>query len=53
MPSWMPPVSGVVITDGKAVGFHVEQGHVVVVAVVSARDAVVENPFSVAVRTAV
>ena len=41
------------IIAGTAVGVHVEQGHLVVVAVESATDAVLEDPFRVAVRTAV
>lgn len=37
---------------GTAVGFHTEQGHVLAVAVVSAKDAVLVDPFSAAVMTA-
>jgi hypothetical protein len=52
MPSSTAVVSGSVITTGTDEGFHTEQGHVVAV-VVRARDAVVEDPFRVAVMTAV
>jgi hypothetical protein len=52
MPSSTAEVSGSVTTVGTDVGAHTEQGHVVVV-VVSEIDAVVEDPFRVAVMTAV
>jgi hypothetical protein len=53
MPSSAAVVSEDVIWAGTTVGCHTEQGHVVVVAVVSAREAVVENPFRAAVRITV
>ena len=53
MPSSATLVSGTVIEAGTSVGIHAEQGQVVVVAVASARTAVVENPFRDAVSRAV
>jgi hypothetical protein len=52
------PNSAAVVSEdelrvGTLVGFHTEQGQIVVVEVVSARDAAVEDPFRVAVMTAV
>ena len=52
IPSSTPAVSGSVITVGTAFDFQTEQGQVVVVAVVSAKDAVLKDPFNVAVMTA-
>jgi hypothetical protein len=53
MPSSTATLFEEVTTAGTAVGFHTEQGQVVVDSVVSAREAVVEDPFRAAVRTAV
>jgi hypothetical protein len=52
-PSSTAEVSESVTRVGTDVGAHTEHGHVVVVVVVSEIDAVVEDPFRVAVMTAV
>jgi hypothetical protein len=53
VPSSTAEVSGSVIRVGAEVDFHTEQGQVVELETVSERDAVAEDPFRVAVMTAV